>query len=286
MYLRVPRYQEEEGSATLARMVGGTVIVEEKVDGKLCDGASTALVEMEGYEVYFFGEQVAHLDAAHVLIYREPPSAKLVFDVAVRVGGRLAYLDAGRAALATLLMGYVFVPVIDRIENFSLSTEALVSSYIGVRSRFKSVLNPRYCKEHEGICGEFYSKYGERPSEGFIVKQYVGGELLAVKFVKDEFEEMINNMGRHPRYLEENRYVRPLSPEEHADYWRDVLTKTIGDDVSKVWRLIARSYRYYLGNYSVLESQRAWRNLDEHQREYATRVVLGQASGYGRATIS
>lgn len=209
-----------------------------------------------------------------MLIYPEAPASKLIFDVAVRQRGRLAYLDAPMAALATLLIGYLFVPVVDRIDRFDMSVDELLTRYLRMQSSLKSTLNPKYCKANPHVCEEFYGRFGSNPSEGFIVKQYCHGSLIAVKFVKDEFEELIKLVGRYhdAKYLVSNDSVVPWSEDRYSSYWRRILSTLTGgrqpDDET-----LRLGYLRYCTNYNVLTSSTAWKNLDPQARTQVQQLI-------------
>lgn len=264
MYLRIPKHNEEAGLRILGGF-RGLIYVEEKVDGKLLDGETYAAVELGPHEVFFFGELIAGLDATHVLIYRSPPARKLIFDVAWRERGTLKYLEPCVAATLTLYLGHLFVPMMDVAEGGPWD------KYHQVQSRLNSELNPKFCAEKPTTCENFYQKYGKKPTEGFIVKRYEAGRLVAVKFVKDEFEELIQLMGRTGKYLVENKYVSPLTLDEFEKYWLTIFN--ILKKANCKTPPIADAYETYLRNFDKVISQEAMKDAPSDTRDLIRKIL-------------
>jgi len=264
-YVKIPNFHEVSELPTC----GSWFIVEEKVDGKTFDGSS-ACVEIWGVELCVFGEYVG---ITHLIFYKDLMSYMFVFDV--RLNGM--YLKPLPKVLISTLLGIPHVPIKGFIRK--IAEEVVAQYYIKEKSYFRTDLNPAVCKKHPQICQNFKKLYGENFSEGIVVKCYEDGKIKAVKYVKPEFDKVINEIGRYGNYPNDN--IVKFDRDSAAKLQKANLEKVIKNNESQVpiQGLLKLFAEAYVNTYSSKTIEEAVKSLPESNKNMLKIAVERCISG-------
>jgi len=197
-YPKIPNFHAEPSWPSL---LTPPIYLEEKLDGQLRDTAEV-FAEVEGVEVGLYGEYVGR---THTIHYSGLPNDYIVFDVWVEGWG---FLPPREKVAAAALFGLPHAPV-------AAAAQALgpgdAPSLLTARSFFKTTLNPSLCARRWDLCEAFYAAHGrEGFAEGAVAKSYQGGRLAAVKFVKREFDKLVQEAGDYEQYPSQNHVTFDL----------------------------------------------------------------------------
>ncbi|PUA31697.1 MAG: hypothetical protein B7O98_08895 [Zestosphaera tikiterensis] len=252
-YVKIPNFHEVRELPTC----GSWFVVEEKVDGKTFDGSS-ACVEVWGVELCVFGEYVG---VTHLIFYKDLMSYVFVFDV--RLNGM--YLKPLPKVLISTLLGIPHAPIKGFIRE--VTEEVVTQYYIEEKSYFKTDLNPVVCKKHPQICQNFKELYGENFSEGIVVKCYEDGKIKAVKYVKPEFDKIINEIGRYENYPNTN--IVKFNIDTAAKLQKTNLEKVIKNNASQthIQNLLKLFIEAYENTYSSKTIEEAVKTLPGRNKD-------------------
>lgn len=198
-YQRIPNYHEIENPKKYFEKCNKIpILVEEKIDGKTIDGAR-ACANIQDYEICLFGE---FLEDTHLIRYKNLPDKKIFFDIIIEG----EYLTPKQKNILLVLLGLVPAPIVYIFEGYKNLTEDYVRDlYLKRKSYFETELNPKICKKFKHLCEDFEQKYGKGGfSEGIVLKCYNNGKLLAIKYVKPEFDKIIKIVGHYEKYPQKN----------------------------------------------------------------------------------
>jgi len=247
-YQRIPnRYEIGDLKKHFETCNRNLFIIEEKVDGKTIDGVE-ACTRIQDYEICLFGE---FLEETHLIRYTNLPDKKICFDV--NIEGK--YLPPKQKTIVFALLGVVPVPIISTFEGYDNFSERYIRDlYLKRNSYFKTELNPEICRKFKHLCENFKQKYGkEKFSEGVITKCYKNGNLIAVKYVKPEFDETIKIAGRYEKYPEKNIVIyNPVFAEKILENNLSLL-KFSENEKRLLLKLFERSYLYSYGKLKIEE---------------------------------
>jgi len=248
-YVKIPNFYEIDEMPRCSSVF----VVEEKIDGKTFEGSSSCTV-FRDYEICIFGECMG---ITHLIFYRNLPNDIVVFDV--RVDGR--YLKPQYKLLLSIIIGLPHVPVkgvIDRIDE-----KIIEKYYLHEKSFFKTDLNPEICRRHPEPCEEFRNIYGEDFSEGVVVKCYEDGEIRSVKYVKPEFDRIIDTVGRYEEYP--NRNIVNFDLDFAVELQRNNMEKIFGENIQQ--ELLLELFREaYPATYMKKTAEEIIRSLPDKNR--------------------
>ncbi|MEM5820789.1 MAG: hypothetical protein QXP34_00500 [Candidatus Aenigmatarchaeota archaeon] len=242
------------------------IYAEEKIDGKLNDDYQSACADLEKYYICFFGEMMKFKDT-HILSYKNLPSNRIVFDVAICSEDKCKYIDPKHSTLLTFITGQIFVPIIHIFnDGKEFSIKKIEEFLYNIDSKFLSTINNKLYTTHKDSFDRLFRKK-ENMIEGVVIKSYTpDGNIISYKYVNPSFEEAKKLFPREkypPSKFADENIIKPFFAKQFEEYWKEIFKKVNVEEEAKTLInkiSLSKIYERYLENYN---SERVSEILEE-----------------------